>query len=201
MLRFTKFFAVGAMIAGAAGCASTAGAQAATSLVKPISLGISGGAAIPTGSLSDGANTGYNVTGSIAVGLTGLPFSIRGDAAFNSFGVKDNIVNSVGADNANARILGFTGNLVLPLPLQGTVLRPYLIGGVGLYNVRYSSSINSGGGNLSASQSENRVGFNFGGGLTIPLAGFNAFIEARYHRVSTDNGSTAFVPITFGVMF
>ncbi len=198
MNRFIKFVTIGTMIAGSAAVAS---AQAVTSSIKPISFGISAGAAIPTGDFSNVANTGYNVTGTVAIGLPGLPFSLRGDAAFNSFGVKNDAHPAAGADYANARILGFTGNLVLPLPLQGTVLRPYLIGGAGLYNVRSSTSYNSGGLNTNISQSDNKFGFNLGGGLTIPLSGFDTFIEARYHRVSTNGGSAAFVPITFGVMF
>lgn len=198
MLRFTKCVAISAMIAGTS---AIAGAQAEISPLKPISFGISVGAAIPVGDLSNGTNTGYDVTGSVALELPALPFGIRGDAAYNSFGVKQDVANSLGVDNGNARILVFTGNLVFPLPIQRAVLRPYLIGGLGLYNIGASATVSSGGFSARGSNSENDLGYNAGAGIAIPLSGFNTFIEARFHRVDTSGGTTTFVPITFGVMF
>lgn len=201
MKSVSKFVAAAVMLAASV---SIAGAQAATSLVKPISFGISGGAAVPTGDLSNGTsngssgvNTGYNVTGSLAFALPVIPFGIRADAAYNQFGTKNlvfpDFVNS-GYYNSDVRALAFTANLVFPLRLQATVLRPYLIGGLGLYNVR-TSPFGVG------SSSQNNFGFNLGSGLTIPLTGFNTFIEARYHHANQDRGSVSFVPITVGVMF
>lgn len=202
MPHITRLLTTAAMIATST---SLAGAQAATSLVKPISIGISGGAAIPMGDLSSGsssgytgANTGYNVTGSLAVAVPVVPFGLRADVAYNSFGTKNvsfpaNLGNT--AYNADARVLGVTANLVLSVPLPEPVVHPYLIGGAGVYNVRLAP-FGSG-----ASSSQSNFGFNLGAGVTIPLTGFNTFIEARYHRVSQNNGSLAFIPITIGVMF
>jgi hypothetical protein len=79
---------------------------------------------------------------------------------------------------------------VYTLPVASTV-RPYAIGGIGAY--KFGAS-NGGSGDTN-------FGFNLGGGITIPLSGFNTFIEARYTRVSGDGGSTSYVPITFGIMF
>lgn len=211
----TKFFAAAVILATSV---SIAGAQAATSPTKPISFGISAGAAVPTGDLSNGSssgfsgvNTGYNVTGSLAFALPAIPFGIRADASYNQFGTRNvqypidvtyatspgsNTANVVGNSyyNADVRVLGFTANLVFPLPLQATILRPYLIGGLGAYNVR-TSPFGVG------SSTQTNFGFNLGGGLTIPLSGFNTFIEARYHHANQDSGNISFVPITVGVMF
>ncbi|MGI9089940.1 MAG: outer membrane protein, partial [Gemmatimonadaceae bacterium] len=128
---------------------------------------------------------------------------LRLDAAYNSFDVKSELLSDAGVDNAsgNVRVLGFTGNLVFPIPLQAVMVRPYLIGGIGLYNVRASATIRDQGNSTSDSMSENKFGFNLGGGVSIPLSGFNTFIEARYHRVNMQDGSFAYVPITVGVMF
>lgn len=204
MLRITQFAAATAMLATSV---SVAGAQAATSLARPISFGISAGAAIPTGDLSSGSssgftgvNTGYNVTGSLALAMPALPFGVRADAGYNKFGTRNlafaaNVTNAGSAHyNADARVLSFTANAVLPLALHATVLRPYLIGGAGAYNVRLSPFGVNG-------SSQNNFGFNLGGGLTVPLTGFNTFIEARYHHANQSHGSVGFVPITVGVMF
>jgi opacity protein-like surface antigen len=68
---------------------------------------------------------------------------------------------------------------------------------VGLYrpNVAYNG-VNSQG-------AQNRFGFNIGGGVKIPLtSSFETFVEARYNRVTVDNGqSLSFVPVTVGIMF
>ena len=47
----------------------------------------------------------------------------------------------------------------------------------------------------------NHFGWNVGGGITMPLSGFDTFIEARYNQVQGNPGSLKFVPVTFGVMF
>lgn len=202
MLRIAKFVGIFAI---AATSATTLSAQANTSLLKPYSFGISGGASIPTGDLSSGSNTGYNITGSLAFGAPALPVGLRFDVGYNSFGVKNNTTQNAGVDNANTRLIPITANLVLPIPVAGSGFRPYLIGGAGMYNTRISATSNNNGVSYTASQSENDFGFNLGGGLTIPLTGFNAFVEARYNRVSIGNnlggGTATFVPITFGVMF
>ena len=39
--------------------------------------------------------------------------------------------------------------------------------------------------------------------VSMPLSGFDTFLEARYNQVQFGNGdpSAKFIPITFGVMF
>jgi hypothetical protein len=193
--------------AGVVFTASTAMAQGTTSLVKPVSVGISAGVAVPTGDLSDGGNsgfsgvnTGYNVTGSIAIGLPVVPFGLRGDVAYNSFGTKNLQFSHPdgglpdGVYNADASVLGFTANIVYQLPLPEPVLKPYLIGGAGVYDVKLSPT-------TGGSVSQNNFGYNIGAGVTVPLVAVNTFVEVRYHHVSQDNGSMSFVPITVGVMF
>jgi len=200
MPRFTSLAATVALIAASA---SSASAQASTSLTKPISIGISGGVAMPSGELSNGSsggftgvNTGYNVTGSLAVALPVLPFEIRGDVAYTGFNSKNlSFANSQeGSYNADARVISFTANIVYPFPIPTPIVRPYLIGGVGDYDVKISPS--AGGGT-----SQSNFGYNLGAGVKVALVGFNAFVEARYHHVNQDQGSVAFTPITVGVMF
>jgi hypothetical protein len=168
--------------------ASTARAQLVSTPTKPLSFGVAAGAAVPTSDLSDFTNTGYNGTLILGLNTPTLPFNFRIDAAYNNFGDK--------YDNGSLHTTSVTGNVVFTLPTPSTV-RPYLIGGVGVY----STGINDDQDGYSSGTSTD-FGFNVGGGVTIPLSGFNAFIEARYNRVSTGGGNTLqFVPIVFGVMF
>lgn len=148
-------------------------------------FGVAAGAALPVSDLSDIANTGFN--GTVTVGFTPamIPLGVRIDGAYNQFGIKSAF------GGGNIHFLSLTGNLVYKVPRarKATIL-PYAIGGVGLYN-----SESSGG------PSENDFGWNLGGGISLPLSGFDTFIEARYNQVQVSGGSLKFIPITFGVMF
>jgi opacity protein-like surface antigen len=159
--------------------ASTAGAQLSS---NPFQIGASAGIAFPSGDLSDAANLGYNVT--LAVGYKPMlsPIGVRVEAAYNEFGAED------GFEKLN--VPAFTGNLVYALP--GVSFSPYIIGGAGLY----TPNIALDGGR------ENKFGFNVGGGIKLPLSSsFETFVEARYNKVSVDNGNFSFIPVTVGIMW
>jgi opacity protein-like surface antigen len=188
MLSISKIAAIAAI---AVSSATVAGAQGVTSATKPFSLGISGGASIPTGDLSDEVNTGYNLGGHIALGTPALPISFRGDVNYDEFGAKE------GYGNSDAHVWSYTANAVYEVPTM-TGIRPYVIGGIGGFTPAVSYTQ---GGSTYTASGGTQFGYDIGGGITIPLSGFNAFIEARYNHFSDNGGSTSFVPITFGVMF
>jgi opacity protein-like surface antigen len=152
---------------------------------NPFQIGASGGIAFPTADLGSVANTGYDISVMVGYKPEFTPISVRAEAAYNEFGSK--------VFNGNVNIPAFTGNLVFGMPM-GT-LSPYAIGGAGLY--RTNVSLNGGG-----SAGENHFGFNIGAGIKIPLSSsFETFVEARYNRVTVNNGSFTFIPVTVGVMF
>ena len=187
MSGISRFVAIAAI---ALSSAAVAGAQGVTSETKPISLGFSGGASIPTGDLSSYTNTGYNVGGHIALGMAGLPIGLRGDVNYDNFGAK-------GSGNSNVHIWSYTANAVYEVPAM-TGIRPYIIGGVGGFTP--GASYSNGGTTVTASGGTS-FGFDVGGGLTIPLSGFIACVDARYNHFNDNGGTTSFVPITFGIMF
>jgi hypothetical protein len=154
-------------------------------LVKPVQFGIAAGATVPVSDLSNGSSTGFNVTGTIGVTPQLIPLGVRVDAAYNRFSPKNGV-------DGDTRFTSITGNLVYKVP--SIVISPYLIGGAGLYNV--GGTINGVGGG-----SENHFGWNLGGGISMPLSGFDTFVEARYNQVEENGISAKFIPITFGVMF
>jgi len=158
-------------------------AQSVTGTNKPFSFGGALGVAIPVSDLSNAANAGFNGTLIMGLNTPSLPVNFRIDGAYNSFGVKHS--------STNIHVTSFTGNAVLNVPTSSSI-RPYLIGGAGLYNTST---------NVSGTNSANNFGVNVGAGLTMPFSGFNTFVEARYHWVNTSNTSTKFFPITFGIMF
>jgi len=179
-------------IAAVAMAAFTTTASAQSS--KGLSIGISGGAAIPAGDFADLYTTGYNGTASIMMKSVGSPIGLRIDGMYNRLSVKDDalIVLPGQGEIESASIASANANLVYSLP--GTGITPYLIGGGGIYQFKVH------GDNFST-DSENKFGINGGIGAAFPLSGFNTFIEARLHHVMTDNESTQFIPVTFGISF
>lgn len=152
---------------------------------NPFEIGASGGIAFPTGDLGSVTNTGYNIAVAVGYKPMLMPIGIRAEAAWNQFGIENG--------DGNFNIPAFTGNLTYGLPM-GMAFSPYLIGGVGLYR----PSADLGG---VSSEATNEFGWNVGGGVKIPLSGFETFIEARYNAVNVNGGTLSFVPLTFGVMF
>ncbi len=71
------------------------------------------------------------------------------------------------------------------------MVRPYVIGGLGAYNLDFSE----------AGDGETKLGVNVGGGLEIPLTGLTGFAEVRYHTVFADGSDLNFLPIKFGIRF
>ena len=153
----------------------------AASAQKTLSLGISGGLTIPTGEMADAQASGYHVGGHLNLAPESLPVELLFDATFHSFG----------------------GNLDLPLPVDfttfgvsgsaayvigGTDMRPYLMGGIGMY---FSKA------DVPGADSQSDFGFNFGGGVRFMLSGMTTFLQARANIVK-DN---TFIPISFGILF
>lgn len=151
-----------------------------------VSLGIAAGAAIPVGDFADVYNTGYN--GTVMLGLKPAlsPIGIRVDGMYNKFVGRDDVIGNP----PDASIIGGTANLVYFLP--GVGIRPYLIGGVGYYGLKQD---------IEGVDRIGKAGVNGGIGAQFPLSGFNTFLEARFHHVSTEGGSTQFIPVIFGLSF
>ena len=169
-------------------------AVAHAQMSSPIKFGVSAGATIPMSQnhLSDGVSTGYNLNGHLGFQAPMVPVGLRADVGYNKLGEK----NSSGVDMSI-----FNGNLNAVINLgMAPVVSPYLIGGVGFYNTKFSGT--NGGGSVSKTS----VGFNGGLGLRFGLSGFSTFAEARYHYVSAKDATKGFenysvVPISFGIMF
>lgn len=174
--------------AAIAAFASTSSAQSS----KALSIGISGGAAIPIGDFGDLYSTGYNGTVSLGLKSAGSPLGLRFDGMYNKMSVKDDATVTIPGLGVveNAVIMGANANLVYSLP--GVGITPYLIGGGGIYSLKID-------GDDFDSDSESDFGVNGGVGAAFELSGFRTFIEARLHHIFTEGKSTQFIPVTFGI--
>lgn len=152
-------------------------------------LGLSAGAAVPMGKLSDTHSTGFNAMLSLALGSGDeIPVSLRFDGAYTKF----NGSTANGTTTVNAiRIFSGNVNAIVSIP-GGEIIRPYFLGGGGVFNMK-SDAANS--------ASSTDFGMTGGIGVGIDLSGFNTFAEARIHHVFTENQPTRFAPIVFGILF
>ncbi|HEX2693573.1 MAG TPA: outer membrane beta-barrel protein [Gemmatimonadaceae bacterium] len=178
-----KHFVISGVVAAAAFV--SVGSPIQAQAYNPFQIGAAAGVAIPTGDFGNDADLGYNVTFAVGYKPQFTPVGVRLEAAYNQMGI------SGGGGNFN--IPAFTGNLIFGLPIA--MASPYVIGGAGLYRTNVDiQGLGSGG--------ENHFGFNIGGGIKVPFSSsFETFVEARYNRVTLDQGNISFVPITVGIMF
>ena len=193
------------------GAAAMALALASPAAAQKAGLGFGGsiGANVPNGNLANGAKTGLVANGFIGLG-TGR-FGLRGELLWSRSDLDNAYIRKVGTAvlpsdgisnvTGNVNMVGGTANLVLPL--TQSLIRPYVIGGVGVYRRRVSQNI---GGTIAEFQSlrdeQTQVGYNGGLGVSIGAGiGPSLFIEARYHSVATTPDRTKFVPVVFGFTF
>ena len=176
---------------------------AAAHAQNPLKFGVAVGPSFPTGDLKDQSDWGYNVAGSLSVRPIMLPVGLRIEGMYQSLTGKNGISDGDGGtfDAPDFRTWAGTANAEVTLPGMG--ISPYLIGGIGIYNSKFTGSNAA----VFGDQSSNDFGFNLGGGLAFNLAGFSTFVEARFHQINIkDNTSNAtgharFVPVTFGIKF
>ena len=177
MRTITAILAAAALTATSV--ASTAAAQSGST---PVSFGISGGPSFPTG---DGLNSGFQVAGHLGFRSRTNPLGVRFDVLYDNWGVD----RSLGG--GDLRTLGGTANLMVHLPSSSTSIRPYLSGGIGIYNTKYSRG----------GDGETDAGLNAGVGLDFPMSGIIPFAELRFHSIFTEGDKTNFVPVVFGIRF
>jgi hypothetical protein len=169
---------------------------------RPVRIMVGGGASVPTGDFSNVYKTGYNVQGSLLINFAGFPINLRTDVNYSQLKLKDLLAQPVPGGSAYgddaAKLLGGLVNLSIPLGVGP--IRPYVMAGLGAFNVDY--------GQVGTTPGESSVEFavNGGAGIMLKLFGIEAFIEGRVNNVYTDKGvidtkSIQMIPVTFGIIF
>jgi opacity protein-like surface antigen len=183
----------------------------------PVRFGIGIGTSIPTGQFGDRVNTGYLMDGHVIHHFAGTPLGIRADLAYSHYGFTTSYLDRFQfADAGGASIWSGTLDLTLNLALIGA-MRPYLIGGGGVYRRHISVERAVGQGVISVfdpffgftdevfteqatirSRTQTKLGLNGGAGVRFLLGPVRTYVEVQYDNAYTDTRNTGFVPITFG---
>jgi len=154
-------------------------------------FGLTGGASVPIGDASDAFDTGYNGGLVLNYELPALPLGIRVDGDYRHFSLKTGATGLTGSSEI------FDGNANVVVGLRIVLVKLYALGGVGVYNVKFSGS----GGGLSASGSQTEFGWNAGFGVAFVAGKLSIFVEGRYHEISLEGGKFKFAPVSVGILF
>lgn len=151
---------------------------------RHVSLAVSGGAVVPTGNFADAASTGWNGTAAFVVSHPAHPISLKLDVSYSQFGFEGPL--PVGDDPT---VISGTLNLGYRFPSAGKSLAPYLISGLGAYN------LGCGGG---VCDSDTHFGWNAGLGTHFRLGALRPFLEGRLHSASVAGPNLYFAALTLG---
>jgi hypothetical protein len=147
-------------------------------------LSVGGGLTIPVGGYGTGDGTGWHVLGAVLAPLS-APLGLRGDALYGR-------TPRQGLETGHTWLWGGTASVVWRLPRAEATLRPYLLTGLGVYNV---------GVVRAGVPSTSRTGLAWSGGAGLSLLGLGpalGFVEARFITIRTSGGATNLFPISAG---
>jgi len=187
--------------------ASFAAASVAAQGVHP-QFGLGGGLMAPVGDYhatasGQGFNTAWHGLALLAFKLPALPVGFRIDVTYGANSANDSLKAQLTTQlgeptDEKTKLAGVSVNVTYPASSSAPV-RPYAIGGVGLYHTTISTSTSASTGDHAAT----KLAWNLGGGLAFALRRVTLFFEARYVNVAAVPGlpRTTFLPFTTGIRF
>ena len=164
---------------------------------RMLSFGLGGGVSVPVSNAKDALKNGVNGQGFVRLNLAAMPIRPRLDFTFQKFDPKSAAVTGPAIPAAGpSSVLAGVANIQVPL-LRGAV-EPYIVAGLGAYNVKSESG--------STSTSTTQFGVNGGAGLIVKLGIVSLYAEGRLDNVYTDKGvldtkTIQVVPVTFGIVY
>jgi opacity protein-like surface antigen len=166
-----------------------------------VSFGLGGGVTVPVSDAKDAFKNGFNGQGFARLNLRQLPIVPRLDFTFSKFDVKS---AKLASPTASGTGQVFAGLASLQYFLMPGPIRPYVIAGLGAYNIKTDVTGVPGAG----SSTDTRFGVNGGGGVLVKLGGLmSAYVEGHIDNVFSDKGGFVntkqiqVVPVTLGIVF
>jgi opacity protein-like surface antigen len=165
-------------------------------------FGLNAGVSGPTGDFSDFADMGWQGTATGTYMLTPA-LGLGADLGYHSWGGSDDydaflqfISGDPAAEGSFTAIQG-TGHLTFMIPMEGKA-RPYLQGGLGVYNVK--AKVETSTDDVDDSSSD--FGFNLGGGVNFLVSPmYMVGLGAAYHSIQTEDTSTDFYTVGVNLLW
>jgi hypothetical protein len=160
---------------------------------------VGAGLSVPVGDFAEEAGGDAEAGGGTAfAGLEWLPagrsLGLRVDGTYNRFCTS--ACDQTGGDlDVRYRFLNANLNGIAEFPLgaEGN-LRPYILGGAGLYNYKLEGDDVP----AVAGESETDFGVNGGLGMTYAFGRVGVFAEGRFHNVFAEGRDLQYIPVTVG---
>jgi outer membrane protein with beta-barrel domain len=146
---------------------------------------VGGGLTIPAGGYGTADGAGWHVLGAALLPLSMPHIGLRVDAMYGR-------TPRQGLETGHTTLAGATASVVWRLRRDGPNLRPYVLTGLGIYNVGVTRA-----GLASAS----RTGIAWSGGAGLSLLGVGpalGFAEVRVITIRTSGGATNLFPLSVG---
>ena len=184
-------------------------ASTATGQGARVQFGVGGSLIIPLGDFhadanGDGFKAGWQGLALLDVQPRKSPVGFRVDFIYGQNSANDkfnaDLSAGVGAPTtAKIKLLGGTADVTYHFKASSGGLAGYLLGGLGVYNVKLAAT----SGSVTADTSETKFTWNVGAGLSFAVGSAAVFFESRYVDVakSFQASKTSFIPITAGVRF
>jgi hypothetical protein len=151
---------------------------------------LGGGIGIPLGSFDDAAKMGWHGLAAVSFVPNGSPVGIQFDGQYQQYKLD-------GFADTKERFLMGTANVVFKFKSsEESTLRPYLIGGGGLYNFKQTGSADPG---QVLEGGTTKFGLNAGAGFDFKAGSVGLFLEGRFHDVFSAGENLKFIPITVGI--
>jgi hypothetical protein len=145
---------------------------------------VGGGVTVPAGGYGTADGAGWHLLGAAFARLS-APLGLRVDALYGR-------TPRQGLETGHTWLWGGSASVVWRLPRAQPTLRPYLLTGLGIYNV---GVVRAG----VPSTSRTGVAWSGGGGLSLlGLGPALGFVEARFITIRTSGGATNLFPISAG---
>lgn len=180
--------------------------QRAATGPRALSVGFAGGGAVPVGDLANDVKTGWHLNGHLQYQpATEGPWAVRVEALYMRSDLTDDAISAGGGTPDQSWTNGILyAGVAAPYYLSGRsgTVRPYLIGGLGLYSQTVKFEDTSG---VTQSTTESGFGFNGGAGIRFGRS-MGVFVEARFHQYSItpsggEKSTGQFIPVSLGFTF
>ncbi len=149
---------------------------------------LGGGLGIPLGTFDDLVKIGWHGIAAVSFVPRTSAVGIQVDGSFSQFSDESPF-------DIKSQVIYGTANAVYKFQSsEDSSFRPYLLGGVGVYNSKAT-------GNDALEGSTTKFGINAGAGFDFGAGGTSLFVEGRFHDVFTDGDNVTFIPITLGIRF
>ena len=173
--------------------------------VRPLSFGISAGGAFLTGQNRDRWRDGFAAQGTASLGFPILPVQLRADLGYQTFPGKTVRITGTGGgfqDVPTAELTVWSGTLsvVARSSVGFGIVRPYVAAGGGIYRTEREGTAGQAGSQVTSTNG----GLSAALGVTIPVAGLNAFFEGRVHNVFARGHGASHIrtfPLVAGFLF